>query len=271
MKFTDKTVLITGAANGIGKCLAELFAKEDANLILWDIDGLGLENLNRKLTEKYSVNSYYMDVDISDEKEVIEAKYDVLRAGGCPDIIINNAGIGCNEELAKTSYKDIDRLASVNLIGPMYICQLFLGDMISRKEGHIVNVSSGQAFFKLPTWSAYATTKVALGAFSEALGIEAKKYGINVTTVYPFMVNTDFYTGMEAGADTWASKMAMKLLPLYSQSPETVAKRIMKAVIKKKEVEMVHPINWVGYHLDTVPSVGRTIRKMLNVFLSKRN
>ena len=89
-----------------------------------------------------------------------------------------------------------------------------------------------------------------------------------MTTVYPFMVDTGFYDGVEESASTWASRMSMKLLPLYSQKPKTVAKIIVKAVDKKKPVEMVHPINWIGYHLDTVPLVGRVVRMIANKFLA---
>jgi short-subunit dehydrogenase len=115
-----------------------------------------------------------------------------------------------------------------------------------RMHGHIVNVSSGQVFFKLPTWGAYTASKAALAAASEAMHHELKRSDICVTTVYPFMVNTGFYDEVKEQEGSWGSKMAMKLLPYYSYSPKTVAKQIFKAIEGHKRVEMCSLLNYIA-------------------------
>lgn len=267
----NKSVLITGAANGIGACLAEEFSKAGSTLLLWDRDGEALSKLQAYLTDRYKNNVYTFVFDITDRLKRRVAINDILYySEHSVDILINNAGIGMNEALLTTPSSQYQKLWDINFQSIVEISLQIIPRLI-KTGGQIVNVSSGQAFFKLPTWGAYAATKSALGTWSETLGIELKPYGVDVTTVYPFMVNTGFYEGMEKSAEGWGAEMSMKLLPYYSQKPETVAKIIFKAIKKKKRVEMVHPLNWVGYHLDTIPTLGYLVRKLANFALTKEN
>lgn len=263
MSFKGKTVLITGAAGGIGRHLASLFSNAGANLILWDVDLMGLEELRVKLgSGKGNIRIAPVNlVGTIPRRSAIES---LIREGVIPDVIINNAGKGASEAVHKNTAHDIWYIGEINFSAPVDISQCFIKAAIaSSKKIHIVNVCSGQVFFKLPSWSLYAATKAALSVYSEALGREAKKDGVTVTTVYPFMVDTGFYHGIKEKDGTFMAKMAMKLLPYYSQKPGTVANIIFKAIKNKKEVEMVHPANWVGYYLDIVPVVGRLTRKLL--------
>jgi len=260
MRLEEKHVLITGAANGIGKEIAKLFFSAGANVIAWDIDKIGLEMLRKELP---GINTHH--VDICNETQVV---YTLRERVKDVDILINNAGIGHNGGLDEMNTYYMGKLINVNFKAPVNLVDECL-PYLKKNKGHIVNVSSGQAFFKLPTWAAYAAIKSALSTWSELLSIELAKHDITVTTVYPFMVDTGFYAGVEEKSETWAGKMSMKLLPWYSNKPETVAKKIFNAVKRRKRVEMVHPANWIGYHLDTVPSVGHAIRWVANKFLGK--
>jgi short-subunit dehydrogenase len=80
--------------------------------------------------------------------------------------------------------------------------------------------------------------------FSEILSFEARKHGVYVTTVYPFMVNTGFYDQVEG--ESLGARLSMKLLPFYSQKPETVGRIIVKATRRRRRVEMVHLVNELG-------------------------
>jgi short-subunit dehydrogenase len=264
MSFYNKTVLITGAANGIGRCLTELFAAAGSSIIM--VDKVDTSDFGPYLAKK-SPNkkaNYYTVVGGVDSPMT----YDILSSiNVIPDIVINNAGIGFNGELIDTFFDDWMRLLYVNLIGPIAMIDYYMDDFRQRGRGHFVNISSGQAFFRLPTWGAYSVTKVALGALSEMMNIELKKYGIDVTTVYPFMVDTGFYKGVEG--DTWAAKMSMKLLPYYSMTPERVAQKIFNAIKNKKAVEMVSPINYIGVYMRAIPMVANTVSWLVNKLLSK--
>ena len=182
-------------------------------------------------------------------------------------MLVNNAGIGHQGELAETSLETWDQLLAVNLMGPLNHVYAFLPHFKERRAGQIVNVSSGQVFFRLPTWGAYAAIKAALGVFSEVAHFELRKYGIGVTTFYPFMVNTPFYDEVEG--DTWGSRMSMKLLPLYSQKPEKVGRILFRAVRRRAKVETVSVINDVGFYAQFVPLANDVIARTSNFLLAK--
>jgi short-subunit dehydrogenase len=129
-----------------------------------------------------------------------------------------------------------------------------------------VNVSSGQAFFQLPTWGAYAAVKACVGIYSEILSFEVARDGVRVTTVYPFMVNTGFYKGIEG--ESAGAKLSMKLLPLYSQKPETVGRILVKAVHRGKRVEMVHVINDLGRAVRFSRPVGGLVSRLTHRVLA---
>lgn len=243
-----KSVLITGAAAGIGYQLAVLFASAGCKLILVDIDRQALAKAAEDL-DADEIQTYVADV--ADRRRVREIAAEVVEKYSGPDILINNAGILLHAEMADTSQSDWERLLNVNLWGALNFTYAFLPSMKEKGGGRIVNISSGQIFFRLPTWGAYTAVKSALGAFSEVLGFEMKKYRIKVTTVYPYAVNTGIYKDVE-GRTYWARK-AMDLMPYYSQSPERAGRIIFKAIIKGKRVSMGGFVNWIGFFIRSCP------------------
>ncbi|HSA58908.1 MAG TPA: SDR family NAD(P)-dependent oxidoreductase [bacterium] len=251
-----KKIVLTGGAGGIGRCAAEKFAEAGAVLILTDINKRVLDETASGLRKKYKAAVHVKAVNVADRREVEAfARWAVRKFKGI-DILINNAGIGASGELIETSLETWKRLMDINFWGPLYHVYAFLPGMIRRGHGHIVNVASGQAFFRLPTWGAYATVKLAIGAFSEILRYEVRKLNIDVTTLYPFMVNTGFYKRIES--ETFLQKISMRMLPYYSMSPEKVGEILFEAVRTKKGVEMVSLLN-------TLAKVSRVIPKMTDV------
>jgi NAD(P)-dependent dehydrogenase (short-subunit alcohol dehydrogenase family) len=265
MKFQGKRVLITGGAGGIGLCTARQFSKAGAELILTDVDADALAKAAEELSVAGPVHTRV--VDVSDRKAVYELADWVVGELGGLDVLVNNAGIGEHSEMADMKLDRWDKLVAVNLMGPLNHVYAFLPHFKERRAGHIVNVSSGQAYFRLPTWGAYAAIKAALGVFSEVLHFELKKYGIKVTTVYPFMVNTPFYKDVQS--DTWGSRMSMKLLPLYSQSPKKVGKIIYKAIRRGAKVETVSFLNDVAFYAQVVPLANDVIARTSNFLLAR--
>ena len=265
-QIKGQKVLITGGARGIGYCTAHEFAKAGAVLILSDIDEGALDEAATKL-RRLGAKVHAYAYDVSDQEQVKSILSKIAREVGDIDVLINNAGIGHTGELADTTIAKWKKLVDVNLYGPLYHVYALLPRMKARRAGQIVNVSSGQAFFKLPTWGAYAAIKAALAVFSEVLHFEVKKYGIHVTTVYPFMVDTPFYHKIEG--DTWGTKLSMKLVPYYSMKPEKVGKIIFKSVKKQTRIEMVSVLNDVGFYLQFVPLAPTVIGRATDLFLAK--
>ncbi|MFH2008498.1 MAG: SDR family oxidoreductase [bacterium] len=260
-----KRVLVTGGARGIGLCTAEAFALAGSELVLTDIDEDALDKAETLLSGHGSP-VHTRVVDVADSEQVYALARWVIEELGGLDVLINNAGLGHHGELADTTLETWKKLLSVNLMGPLNHISAFLPHFKQRRAGHIVNVSSGQAFFRLPTWGAYASVKAALGVFSEILQFELRKYGIRVTTVYPFMVDTGFYDDIEG--ETMVGRLAMKLVPYYSMSPERVGQIILKAVRKGTKVEMVSVLNDVANYVKLVPFANDVISSTSNFFLA---
>ncbi|MBF0106262.1 MAG: SDR family oxidoreductase [Deltaproteobacteria bacterium] len=265
-KIKDKIVLITGGAAGIGFCTAELFARAGSKVIITDIKGDALAAAKEKLRKK-GLEVYSYTVDVSKKEQVENMAASIIKKFKTIDVLINNAGIGHTGELIDTDYKTWQRLMDVNFWGVLHHVYAFLPAMIKKRGGSIINVSSGQAFFRLPTWGAYASIKQAMAAFSEVLHYEVSKFNISVTTVYPFMVNTGFYNDVKP--ETWAAKLSMKLVPYYSMKPESVAKLIFKAVKKGQPVERVSIINDIGFYAKMVPHLSGLISSLTNYVLAK--
>ena len=264
----NKVVLITGGAQGLGLNAAGEFAEEGSILILTDINKDSLAEAKSILEAKGAeVHTYTVDVTV--KKKVDELADKVLKKFGKVDVMINNAGIGHHADLEETSLDTWRKLMDVNFWGPLYHIYAFLPSMKERGEGHIVNISSGQAFLRMPTWGAYSAIKLAIGAVSELLHFELEQYNIRVTTVYPYMINTGFYNDIEYA--TFVGKLSKVFLPLYSQKPSTVGRIIFDAVKNEKKVEMVSPINTIMKYLHFFPLSSNVTNRMITSVLSEGN
>jgi short-subunit dehydrogenase len=186
-------------------------------------------------------------VDVTDKEAVDAMAAEVLAAIGTVDILVNNAGIGYNNDLRSTPPSDWKRLMDINFMGVLYVTHAFLPDMISKGGGQIVNMSTGQVFFPVPTWGAYAASKAALATWSECLTWELSMFGIRVTTVYPGLISTPFYK------DVHASNAPQKVVLWYINSlggtPQLMARKIVKGIKRRKRRVIESWINWMTYLL----------------------
>ena len=259
-----KRVLITGGAQGIGAATALRFLEEDARVVVLDRDEVTL----KQFAHEHPALSGALCADVSDVEAVAQAFEELDDLWGGLDVLINNAGIGYQGALAGTTIDTWRRLIDINLMGPIYHIYAFLPSMKERHSGHIVNVSSGQAFFKLPAWGAYAAVKAALGVMSETLGYELRRYGIRVTTVYPFLVRTSFYDKIEARS--FGARLSMKLLPYTADAPEKVARLIFRAVCRGKRVEKISFINELGRWAQMLPGLPQAISILADALLTEK-
>jgi NAD(P)-dependent dehydrogenase (short-subunit alcohol dehydrogenase family) len=265
--FEGKRVLVTGGARGIGLATAREFARAGAELVLTDLDQAALEAVAAELREQ-GARVEVRRVDVTDRPAVEALAAWVEGELGGLHVLVNNAGIGHHGEIKDTTEATWRRLIEVDLMGPLHHIQAFLPGMLERRSGVIVNVSSGQAYFRMPTWGAYAAVKAALGAMSETLHFELRPHGVHVTTFYPFMTRTDFYKDVEA--HTFADRMAMKLLPLYSDSPERVARKIVAAVRRKRRVELANVFNDVGFYAQVIPFMPAIMGRASTFLMAKK-
>ncbi|MGB9034880.1 MAG: SDR family oxidoreductase [Paeniglutamicibacter sp.] len=221
--LAGSTVLITGAAMGMGKMYAQLAVRDHAShVILWDINAAELERTAAELRAGGS-QIHTMVVDVS-RLESIEEAAEAVRSGvGAPDILINNAGIVRGKYFWEHDQRsDIAATMNINTLALMHITREFLPEMISRgRTSRIVNVASAAGLLANPKMSVYSSSKWAVIGWSDSLRLELVQAGhrhIKVTTFCPSYIKT----GMFAGA------RGPLLTPLLEPGP--VTERVWRAM-----------------------------------------
>jgi short-subunit dehydrogenase len=245
--ITGKWALVTGAGSGMGRTTSLQLARAGANLILVDICGEAMGNVAREV-EAIGVEVQTFCADLTDFDQVQNMADTINARYGAVDILVNNAGIAHMSYTVDASVEDWQKLLDVNVWSIIYMVKAFAPAMMKRKDGQIVNISSGQAFFAVPTWGPYATTKYAVAGYSEALRYEMYWHNVAVTTVYPGIVRTPFYDSITGG---WMVRIGMKLLMATAMKPESMSKITVKGIIKKKKL-IIPAIMWPVYVLKPI-------------------
>lgn len=179
------TVLITGAAGGLGRAFALDCAARGYDLLLTDIDAAGLERVSRGIRRQYDVRVCAMPCDITDDKEVDGFIADAKEKGIRIDMLLNVAGLDYEGGFTKRSFEDIDRILRVNIEATLRVT--YKAMELRRKTGrfHIVFVSSLASMFPIPLKATYAASKRFLLDFSIALGQELKDRNVAVLALCP--------------------------------------------------------------------------------------
>lgn len=229
-KITNRTVLITGGAAGIGRLLAQRCLDEKAyQVILWDINEEKLEETRKELADQgHRVLTYA--VDISNLEDITAAAEAVKAEVGMVDILFNNAGIVVGKAFAEHSHRDISKTIDINVSGVMHTAAEFITDMLKQQEGHIINIASAAGLIPNPNMSVYAGSKWAVLGWSESLRLEMERdnTGVHVTTVLPSYINTGMFDGVKAPM----------LTPIMS--PEYIVDKIIEGV-KNNEILLKEP------------------------------
>ena len=217
-----KKILITGGARGIGLALAQAFAAEGAQIILADVDEVGLANAKRAIGDG-TARTYALDVT---DAGAITAMRERLHAEAGPvDILVNNAGVVFGGAFPEVALERHLLTLRVNVLGLVAISHAFLPDLISRPQGHLVNMASASGFIGLPFGSTYASSKWAVIGFSDSLRQELRLQGhahVGVTTVCPGYVSTGLFRGARSPRTT---------RPL---TPERLAALVLRAVKRNR-------------------------------------
>lgn len=187
MKLTGKTVLITGAASGIGAATAQHLAASGARVVLLDRDedaaaavAAGLERPEQHLA---------LGADVTSTSDLVRAVSRTLESSGGIDVVVANAGVAEAGTVATTDIQTLARTVEVNLTGVIRTVHATLPHVIERR-GYVLLVSSAAALKNVPGGSSYAAAKAGVDAFGGALRLEVAHHGVDVGVAHPAWVRT---------------------------------------------------------------------------------
>jgi len=189
--LTGKTVLVTGAASGIGEAIAHTMAARNAFVYVADIDR---ENGSRVASEIIGSgrDAKFLELNVADERQCTDAANMVHKEHGKLDILVNNAGIGHVGTIEQTTADDLDRLYAVNVRGMFNLTKAFIPKMRERSHGVIVNMSSVGGVVAVRERIAYCVTKFAVVGFTKCLALDHALEGIRANCICPGRVETPF-------------------------------------------------------------------------------
>lgn len=204
--LAGRSVLITGAARGIGAALARKAAARGARVALV---GLEPEELAR-VADELGPEHLWVEADVTDADALAAAVRRTVDTFGGLDAVVANAGIAPLTTVMTSSAHALARTIEVNLIGTMLTAHAALPE-IAKREGHVLLVSSAAAFTVLPGMSAYCASKAGVERFGDALRLEVAHRGVTVASAHPTWIDTDMVRDTEAALPTF--KKTRRQLP----------------------------------------------------------
>lgn len=214
MKLLEKKVcIITGAAQGIGRAIAEQFAADGAIVYACDMKEGAMDEWAAACAEKYQTKIVPLYFDVTDAAAVKTAFMSTFKAEGRIDVLVNNAGVVFNKKIGMILRPETELMFRVNVIAVIEMVQLVARLMQRNGGGSIVNIASVTAVLGSPGQSAYSATKGAIISFTKSAAKELAPLGIRVNAVAPGIVKTE------------------RFAELYEQSGEKIDARIQRIAL----------------------------------------
>ncbi len=245
MTYKDKVVWITGASSGIGEALVYAFDNKKAKLIISSRNKTELERVKGNCDNTDCILVLPLDLANHDTmKEKVDMALDKF---GHVDILVNNGGVS-QRALIKDTKLDVDKkIMDINYFGTIALTKALLPEMLKKKSGHIVVISSLTGKFSTPLRSAYAASKHALHGFFDALRVEVWKDNVKVLIVCPGFIKTNVSINALVGNGLAHNKMDPAAES--GMEPSVLAKKILKAIKKNKEEILVGSTEILGVYL----------------------
>lgn len=211
MRLNGKAAIVTGAASGIGRATAQLFATEGAKVLAVDLPGKGLAETHR---DHKSISVLELSVaDATAPKAIVDA---AIAKCGRLDIVMNNAGVGSNALAEQMTRDDWDRTLAINLTAPFLICQQAIPHLRDSGAGRIINVASVMAEGTDYGLAAYCASKAGVAGLTRTLALELGKFNITANYLLPGAIRTGMtmplWNARPEVADIWAKKSALRRL-----------------------------------------------------------
>ena len=193
MRLDDSNALITGASSGLGREFARQLAGQARSLVLVARREQRLSELRGELTQHHpNLVVHIRETDLADLAQLKELVAWLEREKINVDLLINNAGLGDTGPFATSDLKRNEQMMLVNMVALTSLTRHLVPQMIARKRGGILNVSSSAGFLPIPGFAVYAASKAYVTSFSEALRTELRGTGVSVCALCPGPVHTEF-------------------------------------------------------------------------------
>jgi len=227
-----KRVLITGAGHGIGRTQSLAFAREGAVVIGTDMNADSLSQLANDIRAAGG-DAHTYQLDVTDEERIHDVRDEINNSIGPIDCLVNNAGVVNGGAFLDIPLEKHLLTYQVNTLALVAMTHIFLPDLLSREQSHIVHIASASGYVGLPFGTTYASSKWAVIGFSESLRQELQELGyrqIGVTAICPGYIKTGMFDGV-------TQPRGMRLL-----TPELIADRVISAVKRNKPLVIEPPI-----------------------------
>jgi NAD(P)-dependent dehydrogenase (short-subunit alcohol dehydrogenase family) len=189
MRLKDKVAVITGGAQGIGRAVALAMAREEARVVVADLQGEKAKSVADEV-KALSRDALALEVNVASESSVKQMAKATFDAFGRIDILVNDAGIYLKSAVVDMTEADWDRTLDINLGGNFLCCREFVPAMRAQKSGRIISMASGIGHYGMKQFSHYAASKAAIIGFVKALARELAPDGITVNAICPGSANT---------------------------------------------------------------------------------
>ncbi|AYY78991.1 TPA_asm: D-threitol dehydrogenase [Listeria monocytogenes] len=204
--ITDKVAVVTGAASGIGKAMAELFSEKGAYVVLLDIK----EDVKDVAAKINPSRTLALQVDITKKENIEKVVAEIKKVYPKIDILANSAGVALLEKAEDLPEEYWDKTMELNLKGSFLMAQIIGREMIATGGGKIVNMASQASVIALDKHVAYCASKAAIVSMTQVLAMEWAPYNINVNAISPTVILT------ELGKKAWTGQVGedmKKLIP----------------------------------------------------------
>lgn len=230
MQVINKTIIVTGGGNGMGREMTLLLLRKGARVAAVDVNDDALKETAKLAGEKSAYLSLHK-LNITERTAVEQLPQQVIDRHGTVDGIINNAGIiQPFVKIQGLDYSSIDRVMQINFYGTLYLTKALLPYLLKRPEAHIVNISSMGGFLPVPGQSIYGASKAAVKLFTEGLRSELLDTNVKVTVVFPGAIGTN----IAANSGVSIANLSKESSSIKTLSPVKAAEIIIAAMEKNR-------------------------------------